>query len=217
MSFSQSDIAGMLQDYESDHHTGMDINLISSLLYDYTSGYPYLVSRMCKLMDERIVGTSIYTDLSRIWTREGFMTALKMLLEDNNPLFESLMGKLNDFPELNRVISRLLFQGQSIAYNADDIAVQNALMFGFVKIVNSTVMLANRIFEMRLYNKFLLDYKEQNSSIYNEGARQKNQFIIDGHLNVRLVLEKFVETFDYLYGDRTESFLEDEGRKYFMR
>ena len=216
MSFSQSDIAGMLQDYESDHHTGMDINLISSLLYDYTSGYPYLVSRMCKLMDERIVGTSIYTDLSRIWTREGFMTALKMLLEDNNPLFESLMGKLNDFPELNRVISRLLFQGQSIAYNADDIAVQNALMFGFVKIVNSTVMLANRIFEMRLYSKFLLDYKEQNSSIYNEGARQKNQFIIDGHLNVRLVLEKFVETFDYLYGDRTESFLEDEGRKYFM-
>ena len=216
MSFSQSDIAGMLQDYESDHHTGMDANLISSLLYDYTSGYPYLVSRMCKLMDERIVGTSMYTDLSRVWTREGFMTALKMLLEDNNPLFESLMGKLNDFPELNRVISRLLFQGQSIAYNADDIAVQNALMFGFVKIVNSTVMLANRIFEMRLYSKFLLDYKEQNSSIYNEGARQKNQFIIDGHLNVRLVLEKFVETFDYLYGDRTESFLEDEGRKYFM-
>lgn len=41
-------------------------------------------------------------------------------------------------------------------------AVQNAQMFGFVKVKNSVVLLANRIFEMRLYNKFLLDLKEQN-------------------------------------------------------
>lgn len=61
-----------------------------------------------------------------------------MLLEDPNPLFQSLMNKLSDFPELNRVILRLLFQGQGIAYNADDAAVQNAQMFGFVKVKIST-------------------------------------------------------------------------------
>lgn len=33
---------------------------------------------------------------------------------------------------------------------------------------------------------------------------------------MRRILEKFVETFDSLYGDRTESFLEDAGRRYFM-
>ena len=76
--------------------------------------------------------------------------------------------------------------------------------------------MANRIFEMRLYNKYLLDYKEQDSKIYDEGSRQKNQFIINGHLNVRRILEKFVETFDFLYGDQDETFLEDTGRKYFM-
>ena len=37
-----------------------------------------------------------------------------------------------------------------------------------------------------------------------------------GHLNMRKVLEKFVETFDYLYGDQNESFLEEAGRRYFM-
>lgn len=89
-------------------------------------------------------------------------------------------------------------------------------MFGFVKVRNSSVRIANRIFESRLYNRYLLDYKEQNSDIYTEGSRLKNQFIASGHLNVRLVLEKFVETFDYLYGDRDETFLEDEGRRYFM-
>lgn len=117
-----------------------------------------------------------------------------MLLEENNPLFDSLMNKLSQFPELKAVISRQLFQGQPIAYVPDDTAVRNAWMFGLVKIQDSTVQIANRIFEVRLYNKFLLDYREQNSEIYAEGSRQKNQFVIEGHLNVRHVLEKFVKT-----------------------
>ena len=216
MSFSPDDIAGMLRKYEVDCHTGMDIEQMAGLLYDYTSGYPYLVSRLCKFMDERVVDSKGFPDKSSAWTKVGFLEAVKMLLEDPNPLFDSLNHKLDQFPELNTIISRLLFQGQRVAYNADDAAVRNAQMFGLVKVCNSTVQIANRIFETRLYNRYLLDYKEQNSEIYTEGSRQKNQFIVNGQLNVRLVLEKFVETFDYLYGDRNETFLEDEGRRYFM-
>lgn len=39
-----------------------------------------------------------------------------------------------------------------------------------------------------------------------------------GHITSkdRRVLEKFVEIFDYLYGDQDEAFLEKDGRKYFM-
>lgn len=216
MNFSVNDIAGMLEEYEADYHTGMDIVQLAELLYDYTSGYPYLVSRLCKLMDERIAETRGYPDKASAWTKSGCITAVKMLLEENNPLFDSLMNKLNQFPELKAVISRQLFQGQPVAYMADDTAVRNARMFGLVKVQNSTVMIANRIFEIRLYHRFLLDYSEQNREIYAEGSRQRNQFIVDGHLDVRRVLEKFVETFDYLYGDRGEDFLEEEGRRYFM-
>lgn len=208
MSFSIDEIAAMLEEYEADHRTGMNIAQMSALLYGYTSGYPYLVSRLCMFMDERITASP--------WTKEGFLSAVKMLLEDANPLFQSLMQKLQIFPELNRVILQLLFQGKSIAFNADDAALHHALMFGFIKVENSAVLLANRIFEMRLYNKFLLDSKEQSSEIYSESMRQKNQFIVGGHLDVRKVLEKFVEVFDYLYGGQTETFLEDAGRKYFM-
>lgn len=147
MSFSVKDIEGMLREYESDHHTGMDTGQIAALLYDYTSGYPYLVSRLCMFMDERIPG--------KAWTKEGVRASVKMLLEDNNPLFQSLTNKLADFPDLNQVILRLLFQRQSIAYNADDKAVRDALMFGFVKIRNSSVLLANRIFEMRYIKEII--------------------------------------------------------------
>lgn len=147
MNFSVQDIAGMLTEYEEDHQTGMNIDEMSKLLYDYTSGYPYLVSRLCKLIDERIAGCCDYPDKRSAWTKDGFLEAIKLLLKDQNPLFESLIGKLNDFPELNDVISRLLFQGQSIAYNPDNLAIQTAQMFGFVKVEDSNVVIANRIFE----------------------------------------------------------------------
>ena len=52
--------------------------------------------------------------------------------------------------------------------------------------------------------------------MYREGARMKNQFIRNGHLDMRKVLEKFVEYFDDIYGDRDEKFLEADGRRFFM-
>lgn len=110
MSFSAGDIAEMLEEYEADHHTNMEIRLIADLLYDYTSGYPYLVSWLCKCMDEDLSGCEEFSDQSAPWTREGFLMAVKMLLEDVNPLFDSLTGKLNQFPELDGILSRLLFQ-----------------------------------------------------------------------------------------------------------
>ena len=54
MSFSKEDILSMLREYESDYQLGMNTNELASLLYNYTSGYPFLVSRLCKLLDEDI-------------------------------------------------------------------------------------------------------------------------------------------------------------------
>ena len=143
----------MLTEYEEDNRTGMNIDEMAKLLCDYTSGYPYLVSRLCKFMDERIAGCPDYPDKRSAWTKAGFLEAIKLLLKDQNPLFESLIAKLNDFPELNDMISRLLFQGQSIAYNPDNSAIQTAQMFGFVKVEDSNVVIANRIFETKLWCK----------------------------------------------------------------
>ncbi len=98
----------------------------------------------------------------------GFLSAVNILVEDSNPLFDSLINKLCLFPELNFLISRLLFHGQRIAYNADNAAIRNAQMFGFVKIKDSSVQIANKLFETRLYNRYLLEDKEQNSSIFME-------------------------------------------------
>lgn len=111
MSFSIEDIARMLKEYENDYHTNMDIGQMSKMLYDDTSGDPYLVARLCKFMDERIAGSKDFPNRGTAWTKDRFLRAVNMLLEDSNPLLDSLMNKLEQFPELNAVILQLLFEG----------------------------------------------------------------------------------------------------------
>lgn len=216
MSFSAKSIAGMLSDYEEEQRTGMNIDLLSGLIYDYTSGYPFLVSRICKLIDEQVAGTEPFFDKSAAWTKEGFLEAVKILLAEQNTLFESLIGKLNEYPELKQMLHSLLFQGQNIIYSPDDDAIAMARMFGFIKVENHAVAVANRIFETRLYNYFLMAPEMQSNDIYKDAARDKNQFIQNGHLNMELILEKFVTHFNDLYGDQTNRFREEDGRRYFL-
>ena len=216
MSLSRDGIAGMLRDYEDDYHTGMDVDEIATLLRDYTSGYPFLVSRLCQLIDEEIVGTKNFATRSAAWTKAGFQEAVRSLLMEKNTLFESLIGKLTSYPELNTMLRALLFNGKSIAYNSDEPSIDMATMFGFIQNQHGIAVVANRIFEVRLYNFYLSNAEMQGLDIYKASLQDKNQFLVNGHLNMRLILEKFVMHFNELYGDSGTDFLENEGRKYFL-
>lgn len=205
MSLSKDGIKGMLDEYETDHHTGMNILGMAEHLYDYTSGYPYLVSRLCKMIDEK--GT---------WTKEGLLTAVRVLLTENNMLFESLIGKLTDYPELEQMLKELLFFGKPITYNPTNQVIGLAVMFGFVKNADGKVIPANRIFDTLLYNHFLSLDELGSLEMYKASLLDKNLFVRDGHLDMRRILEKFVMHFHDLYGNKKEEFLEEEGRRYFL-
>ncbi len=215
MSFSPEDIGGMLHDYETDYQTGMEILKMSQLIYDYTSGYPYLASRLCKLIDERIAGSKEFPDRNSAWTKDGFLLAVKLLLEEKNTLFESLMNKVRDYPDLHDILYTILFTGKRIPYNPLIPSIEVAEMFGFIKNEHGNTVISNRIFETILYNYFL-SQELLASKEYDAGLQDRNQFIEDGHLNMGLVLEKFVCHFHDLYGNINENFLEDAGRRYFL-
>lgn len=216
MSFSATDISSMLKEYETDYHTGMNIGQIAELLYEYTAGYPYLVSRLCKLLDEQIAGSEEFPTKSTAWTKEGFLKAIRSLISEPNTLFDSLINKLADYPELDIMLRDLLFKGREIAYVIGIPSMEMALMFGFAKVVNHQLLIANRIFEMLLYNLYLTSPEMQQKPIYDAASRDKNQFIKNGRLDMQFVLERFVRHFDDLYGDKGQEFYEDDGRRYFM-
>lgn len=215
MSLSKDGIEQMLGEYEKDHHTGMDIGEIAGLLSDYTSGYPYLVSRLCKLLDEKIGGENERSKKDA-WTREGFLKAVRMMLMESSTLFESLIGKLTDYPELEKMLKELLFFGKPITYNPTNSVIALAMMFGFVKNQGGKVIPANRIFDTLLYNHFLSMDELNTSEMYLASLMDQNLFIRDGHLDMKKILEKFVSHFHELYGNKKEAFLEEEGRRYFL-
>ena len=206
MSFSTSDIAGMLMDYEDDHHTEMDVDAVAQIIEDYTSGYPFLVSRICQLLDE---------DQEVLWNKEGIGEIVRRILMEKNTLFDSLMGKVHDNDRLREILYRILFAGEAISYNPDDISISDAEMFGFVRNNGGTVQITNRIFETRLYN-FFLSQEELNSPIYQIGADEKSQFVKSGRLDMDQVLERYAIVFEDLYGGKDGKFDEVEGRLRFL-
>ncbi|MDE6055561.1 MAG: 9-O-acetyl-N-acetylneuraminate esterase [Lachnospiraceae bacterium] len=220
MSFSADQIADMLEEYEADHQTGMDIKEVAEELYQYTSGYPVLVSSICKKIDEKIYKFELFGDLSKAWTKAGIEEAVKNILIDQTPLFESMIRHLDDYPEMKQMFHSMLFQGNEFTYNLDVKEISLASMFGYAVNQSGKVRVANRIFETRLYNYFLseteLSGTDASKEIGNMAKRDRSYFIHDGMLDMDTVMRRFVETFTDIYGEENSKFVEEYGRKFFL-
>ncbi len=215
MSLTEEGICRMLYDYEQDWHTGMDIKSISSQIYSYTSGYPFLVSRLCKLLDEQVAGSGDFPDRPAVWTSGGFQEAVKRIVYESNTLFDDVRKKLDEYPGLSNIIYVILFNGKNIAYTPDNLEIEIGIRFGFLRCIDGQVAVANRIYEMRFYNYFLGE-EMAGSNIYSASMRIKNQFIHGKVLDMELILRKFVEHFTDIYGDSTDRFVEENGRRLFL-
>ena len=213
MSLSESGIEGMLDEYEADHHTGMDTSFIAKQIREYTNGYPFLVSRICQLLDETV---SVKIGLTSAWTKNGLDEAIKLLLSENNTLFQSLTKNLNNYPDLKAAIRSILMEGTKITYNAQQDEIVQMQMYGLIRNDHNTVRVENRIFETMLYNLFLSDEELKSNVFSRAGDLAKNMFVTDRKLNMRLILERFAETYVQIFGPLEERFKEKDGREQFL-
>lgn len=207
MSLQESGIAGMLKEYEADHSTGMDVSAMAKRIRDYTSGYPFLVSRLCQIMDEEGLDDS--------WTAEGFQRAVKEILGESNTLFDDLAKKLDQYPELHDMLYNMLYTGRKYPYTGYEKELNIATMFGYIVPRDGKACVGNRIFEIWMYNLFVVE-ASRSDDIYKNGSLDRSQFVKDGILDMRRVLERFVEHYTDIYGDKDERFHEKEGRKFFL-
>ena len=211
MSFSSVQIREMLESYEDDHKTGMDIENMAQEIYAYTSGYPYLVSRLCQLLDYQAIRSSD----KGAWTRNDLLEAVRNLVKESNSLFDDMAKKVKDYSELKILLYDILFCGRSIPYNLGTELVSIGTMFGFLKDDAGQVAISNRIFEIWFYNLFISE-EAMSSDTYQAGQNNKSQFVDENGLNLELVLKKFVQHFTESFSDSTDKFIEDNGRKLFL-
>ena len=215
MSFSAGDIAGMIRTYSHERELKIDEAMIAGLIYDYTSGYPFLVSCICKMLDEQIPALTGFEDPGSAWTAAGVLEAVRIILKEPYTLFDDMRKKLDDYPELRAMLYSILFNGRSFPYNTDSHAIDIGTMFGFVKESNGVVAIANRMFETRLYNLFLAE-DMMNDGMHIAVSSERNQFVRDGYLDMDLVMEKFVRHFTEVYGNNSDAFIEENGRRLFL-
>ena len=207
MSLSADGIKGMLDEYEYDHHKGMDTAAVASWIREYTSGYPFLVSRLCQLMDER-----------DDWSHEGFLNAVKALLNERNTLFDDIIKKIEQFPDLKSLLKEHLFSGESRKYNPLNKSFQLAERFNILNVHDGSFSIACRIMETAIYEYFMAE--ENESEIYSAGSIEKTQFIKGDGLDMPLLLQKFSEHFNEIFrtadGTMDTKFVEKQGRKQFQ-
>lgn len=215
MSLPESGIRKMLDEYQADHGTMMDTAWMAGEIRAYTSGYPFLVSRICQLIDEQMVPAR-FKDIRDAWSPEGLDEAVKMILTERNSLFDSLAGKLTNYPELRNSLRRILMEGATIPYNSDREEIAQMEMYGFIVQKDNAIAISNRIFETRLYNLFLTDEELQSNSFAREGSYERNIFVKDGKLDVQLILERFIDTYTEIMGPLTDRFHEKDGRELFL-
>lgn len=214
MSFAAEEIAGMISAYEADHQTGMDVDAVAEEIYEFTSGYPFLVSRLCQIIDEQMLLDGV--SLQEAWSRDGVHEAVSRILKETNTLFQSLSGKLFNIPAIRELIYGVLMKGERIPYNPDNDSISQAYMYGFLTEDGSQLVIANRIFETRLYNMFLSEEDTKQNPFFETGMRDQNIFVQDGHLDMRKVLEHFVTTYTDIFGTDTTEFHEKDGRELFL-
>ena len=215
MSFSADQIEDMLKEYETEHGFGMDTRGVAEEIYSYTSGYPYLVSAVCKTLDERLQKSGDFPSEKGAWSREGIAEAVNIILKSKTPLFDSMVKQLDIFRDLRDMIQDILYRGEKIVFNPDTRSINMGLMFGFLRQKDSQVIVANRIFEMRLLNLFIAE-ESVKSDIYAFSQADTNRFVTNRRLNMDLVLEKFVTYFTEIYGKNDQKFVEAQGRKLFL-
>ena len=123
--------------------------------------------------------------------------------------------KVKDYQGLKDLLYDILFCGKSVPYNLGTELVSIGTMFGFLKEEQGQVAISNRIFEIWFYNLFIAE-EAIKSKMYDAGERDKNQFVRSGMLDMDLILRRFVQHFTESFGDSTDSFIEENGRKLFL-
>ena len=89
-------------------------------------------------------------------------------------------------------------------------------MCGLIRNEHNAVRIANRIFEMMLYNLFLSEEELKSNVFSREGGLSGNKFVEGGRLNMRLVLDGFIRTYTQVCGPLKDRFREKDGREQFL-
>ncbi|MBE6058143.1 AAA family ATPase [Clostridium sp.] len=209
MSFSIDEIKTMLDDYVENKKVDLDKEYFAEKLYFYTSGYPFLVSKLCKIIDEKIMNQN---ELK--WEKEYLELAVKELLNESNTNFDSLIKNIENNKELSELVDNLLIKGIQLNFNIHNPDINLGYLYGILRNEKGNLKINNRIYEQLIYDYRIS--KIQTSSNFINYNSKENFIDSNGDLNIKKVLLKFQDFMKHEYSQKREAFLEEDGRLVFL-
>lgn len=210
MGFSVEEITTILREYTSDTGIEMNIGKIAGKIYYYTSGYPFLVSKLCKVVVEDIL--PVTGDLK--WEIKHLQQAVQIILKQKNTNFASLIKNLENNQQLYDMVFQLIMDGEEKGYNSHNPMVELGELYGIFKNSDGKLKIHNKIYEQIIYN-YMSSKLETDTDIGSYNYR--GHFITEnGDLDFKHVLLKFQEFMKKEYSNKDKEFLERNGRLLFL-
>ncbi|MBW6411655.1 GxxExxY protein [Clostridium weizhouense] len=209
MSFNEYEIGTMLSEYSKENKLNFDIEDLSTEIYKFTSGYPFLVSRICQIIDEDIL-----INRDSVWNKTHIQKAIKILLEENNTLFDDLIKNMENNNKLYEYMYNLLILNVTSIFNIDNPIINLGVMFGYLsKDHNNNTIVSNKIIRERIYNYLVSKTDSKVMSSYNF----KDNFITENDgLDIEKILLRFQQFMKENYSIRDTEFLERHGVLLFL-
>jgi hypothetical protein len=212
MELQPNEIVPMLKDYAQEQNVSMDFQAVADALFYYTAGYPFLVSALCKIVDEDIMSKK----LERIWTDFDIEIAADKLIraERSTTNFDTLIKNLENNAELYDLIYRLVIEGEFVPYNLHAPVVNFALQHGIVSDSPEGLMIQNRIYREVIANYMTVKAITERKSLYVDTSHP--YLLANNGLDMRKVLLKFQELMRIEYSKKDAGFIERNGRLVFL-
>ncbi len=211
MELQPTEIVPMLQDYAQEQDVTMDFQAVADALFYYTSGYPFLVSALCKITDEDILPNKT----ERTWTAQDIETAADLMIkaERSTTNFDTLIKNLENDQQLYDLIYRLVIEGEPFSYNVHDPIIYKGFMHGILR-NGDGLNIHNRIYREIIVNYMTSKLQTHRKILSAELATP--YMLANNGLDMRRVLLKFQELMQIEYSKKDADFLERNGRLVFL-
>ncbi|MDZ7876664.1 MAG: AAA-like domain-containing protein [Saprospiraceae bacterium] len=216
MNLQAAEIKPMLDEYCENTGVKMDTQMIGECLFYHTSGYPFLVSKLCKTIDEDILPEKMeHSDTvgkEQTWTLEDMDKSVRLILKESNTNFDSLIKNLENNKALYDFVYRIIMDGEIVVFNTDAPLINLGIMHGIFKDTGQ-IKIHNRIYEQRLYNYMTAQTTIALKSHHNYAGH----FVLDdGSLDMQAALLKFQQFMKEEFNQKDKAFLERNGRLVFL-
>ena len=218
MNLEPLDIKPMLEDYVQERGVKMDTEWVANRLFYFTSGYPYLVSRLCKIIDERLLDDKT----AKEWTSEDLNKAYNLILkEQHNANFDTLMKNLEHYPDLYELVFSVIFDSAAKSFSSDDPVVNLGILHGiFAESESGHVAIHNRIYRERIANMMLSKWHTSHVGKFHpvaEGFDFRGSYNLPNNgLDMEKLLGNFQVFMRQNHSDKNSRFLESDGTLLFL-